>query len=129
MNEETTSETVSSAPAVTPSTPEAPIDAAFEQKRKTVGILSYISILVVAAYFMANGDKRLMFHVKQGVVLFVCEIAVMVVAQMLLWTLSPIISILNIALFVLMIIGIMNVLNGKEKELPVIGQFATHVPL
>lgn len=114
-------------PATVASSTPAPTDA--EQHRKLVGVLSYISILVVLAYIMAKNDPKLLFHVKQGVVLFVAEVATMVVFQMFLMMLWPLASLLNLGFLVLSVIGILHVLKGQDKELPLIGHLAVHVPL
>ena len=100
----------------------------FEKKRQLIGILSYLSILVVFAYNMADKDERLMFHVRQGAVLFAVEVAVIALFSTILFMLWPLASLINIALLILSIIGIINVIKGKDKELPLIGHLAKHVP-
>lgn len=93
-----------------------------------VGVLSYLSVLVLIAYSMADKDPRLTFHVKQGALLCIAEIAALIIFQTALFMLMPLLAVLNILFFVLSVIGIMNVLKGKNKTLPLIGHLANHLP-
>lgn len=93
-----------------------------------MGILAYIGILVLIPLFVAKGNTFVQFHVRQGLVLFVIEIIVYVVGEMM-WGLYPILSLVNLAMLVLSIIGIINVVQKKEAELPLLGQFSKHIPL
>jgi len=65
------------------------------------------------------------FHMKQGFLLFVLNVLTLVVGYF------PVIElfswILSIVVFILFIIGILNALGNKEKELPIIGKFAKEV--
>lgn len=90
-----------------------------------MGILAYLGPLVIVSYVTAKDDKFVKFHIKQGLVLLVIEAAVWVLG-MGMWQLWMILSIVNLATLVLAIIGIMNVLGGKEAELPLVGQFSKH---
>ena len=66
-----------------------------------------------------------MFHAKQGLVLLIASILgniVLGIIPIFGWMLLPF---FNLAIIVLVIMGLMNGLNGKEIELPVIGQFAS----
>jgi len=45
---------------------------------------------------------------------------------MTVWVMLPLIYLLNLAVIVLSIIGIVNVVNKQEKELPLVGQLAKH---
>lgn len=97
---------------------------------KVMGILSYIGILVLIPILAAKDSKFARFHANQGLVLFIVNIAWSIVHAILssilgaiklgfiMAILSPIVSILLLALA---IIGIVNVVNGKAKELPLIG--------
>ncbi|OGM97342.1 MAG: hypothetical protein A2735_03160 [Candidatus Yanofskybacteria bacterium RIFCSPHIGHO2_01_FULL_41_21] len=91
-----------------------------------MGILSYLGILVIIPFLMAKNVPFVKFHIKQGVVLAVIEIVLWVVSGML-WQLFAIVGILELALLILSIIGIINVVQKKEKELPVVGQFSKYV--
>ena len=63
------------------------------------------------------------YHIKQGAVLVVIELIVWFAGTMV-WGLYPLLMLVNVATLVLSIMGILNVLNGKEKELPLVGRFS-----
>jgi hypothetical protein len=54
---------------------ETPQNAA-SQDNKLMGILAYIGPLIIVSYLVAKDDPFVKFHIKQGLVLFVIEIAV-----------------------------------------------------
>ena len=106
-------------------------------------ILSYVGFLWIIGVLVKEKDnKTLKFHVGQGIILSILWFAIGTFGKVLSFFVdlidfidfpfgvigsiaSLIIMIpLFIFTFVLMIIGIMNANNGKEEELPVIGQFA-----
>jgi uncharacterized membrane protein len=97
------------------------------QNRTLMGVLSYIGPLVLIPFFMgAKSDPFVKFHMRQGFVMFVIEILAMLLFRMvpMVWIISPLV---NLATLILSIIGIVNVVHGKEKEIPVVGGFAKHV--
>jgi uncharacterized membrane protein len=98
------------------------------QKNTLMAVLSYIGPLVIVSYLMAKDDSFVKFHIRQGAVLFGIEIALSILASMF-WWLYVITQFVNLGMFVLSIIGIMNAIHGKEKELPLVGHLAVHVPL
>ncbi|MFW6149883.1 MAG: DUF4870 domain-containing protein [Atribacterota bacterium] len=96
------------------------------EKKDSMAILSYIGILCLVPLLGRKENKFTQYHAKQGFVLFIAEIATILIA----WI--PIIGwfigmIAWIVWLVLSIIGIMNVVNGEKKPLPVLGQFAKKV--
>lgn len=93
--------------------------------RKVMSILSYIGPLVIVSYITSKDDPVVKFHIKQGLVLFVLEIAMWVIGMMI-WMFWPILQIVNLALLVLSVIGIMNAVNGRQKELPFVGSYAKY---
>ncbi len=116
-----------------------------EQKNvKLYSILAYIGILWIAGVIVKEKDnKTVKFHVGQGMLLTIMSVAISIFNNLVIssiftttkyvWgvpytTVSGFGLLIEFALyalvFVLMIIGIMNASNGKEEELPVIGQFA-----
>lgn len=90
-----------------------------------MGILAYLGVLVIIPFLMAKDDPFVKFHIKQGLILAITEIAVWVLGMsMMFWNLWPILSLVNLATLVLSIVGIVNVVQGQEKELPLIGSFS-----
>ncbi len=104
---------------------EAGAGAATASKNTVMGILAYIGPLVIVSYIMAKDDPFVKFHIKQGLVLLVISVAVWIVGS-LFWFLWPILQIVNVVVLVFAILGIVNVVQGKEKELPVLGSYAKH---
>ena len=79
-------------------------------------------IIFLIPLLAAKDSKFARFHTNQGLVLFIVGILSSVIALIPLigWIIAPIGAIL---VSVLAIIGIINALNGKAKELPVVGKF------
>lgn len=98
------------------------------QHRTLMGVLSYLGILVIIPILMAKDDSFVKFHIKQGVVLLIIEIAVWFVLSTFMWQLWMVWQLINLVTLVLAIIGVVNVVQGKEKELPLIGSLAHHLP-
>lgn len=94
-------------------------------KNTAMGVLSYIGPLVFVSYISAKDDPFVKFHIKQGLVLFVIEVIVALVGRGL-WLFWPVLSLINLAVLVLAILGIINAAQGNEKKLPVVGDFARY---
>ncbi len=109
--------------AQTPS--PAPMDKDV-QDNKLMAAISYISVLCLVGLFGKKDSPYVQYHAKQGFVLFVAEIILMFVwvIPILGWLVGFFGWILTL---VLAIMGIMNALNGKKTELPVLGGFAKNV--
>jgi len=92
---------------------------------KLCAILSYLLIGLIwyAVDEKIRKSEFTKYHVKQGLVLFIAHLINTAIWAIPIfgWIIAPII---NIGLLILLITGIINVINNKEKELPVIGQFA-----
>ena len=102
---------------------------------KICAILSYLLIGIIW-YFVDKDmqkDDFVKFHVKQGLVLFLFSIIWNVVINILfhallfsmLGGLWFIIHLLVYVPLILVILGIINAVNGNKNELPVIGKFAS----
>lgn len=89
------------------------------QENKAVAFLSYIGILCLVPLLAKKDSKFCQFHGKQGLVLLIMEIIGMVTIPVL-----GLGFLVNLAAFILSIIGIINVSNGSMKKVPVIGDFA-----
>lgn len=95
---------------------------------KTLSIVSYITIIGwLIAYFSGKdtADSLLKYHLKQSLGLFIVNL-IFSVALIIVATVFPFLSFLSIvgyAFWALIIIGIINANNEKEKPIPVIGKF------
>ena len=102
-----------------------------ESKKETPGKTGKNTGMAIVAYILffipllteAKDDPFVKYHVKQGIVLLIIWVACGFFSRVPVigWSLAPF---LNLALFVLMIIGILSAAKGEEKPLPLIGKFA-----
>ena len=107
-------------------TNQAPVAPVTQADNSTLmSVLAYIGILVLIPLLVSKDNETVKFHIKQGLVLLVIEAGVWVLGMMM-WSLYPLLGIIKIATLVLSIIGIVNVVQKKQAELPVVGQFAKH---
>ena len=101
-------------------TPDTTADFSGEDiaRNKGMAVLAYIGILVLIPLFAAKESPYARYHANQGLVLLVCGFAFWILGKILgfLGTLGGILC------FILAIIGIVNAVQGKAKELPVIGK-------
>ena len=96
------------------------------EEDKTMAVLSYLGILVLVPLLLKKDSEFNKFHIQQGLVLLVVWIVWSIVWWIFAWI--PFIGWLIglagwLVLVYLMIVGILNALNGKKKELPIIGQW------
>lgn len=97
------------------------------EKNVGMAVLCYIWILVIVPLLTdAKNDPFVKFHVKQGLVFLIASI-IAGVADMIL-AVVPIIGwllimVIWVSLFIIWIMGIINAVNGQEKELPIIGKY------
>ena len=120
------------------------------EEGKVVAFLAYLLIGIIWYFVDENMKKNsyVKFHVKQGLVLLIFNAVVGVLVGILAMVfgiivsalamtspvMMPIFSIIGlfawvifmaiwVVMFILLIMGIVNSLSGKEKELPIIGRF------
>ena len=94
-----------------------------------MAIFAYLWILIVIPFLTdAKNDPFVKYHLKQGLALLLFDVIGWAVAVGIGW--FPVIGWLIVWLWwlasiILVIVGIMNVLGGQEKELPWIGQYGS----
>lgn len=94
---------------------------------KLMGVLSYLSFLVLIPIFAGGKSKFVKFHANQGLILLGIEVILWVITMtgffgFWLFGIPNLITwLLQIAVLVYAIIGIVNVFNGEQKQLPIIG--------
>ena len=110
------------------------------EQNKVMALLSYFGILVFIPIFAAKDSKFARYHANQGLTLFIALFGWWIVDYILtlllrsllwrglgLWEIyslcGTVLNLVYIIFTVLAVIGIINVLNGKAKELPVIGKY------
>lgn len=88
---------------------------------KGLSLVAYLGILLLIPIFLANGNKFIRFHSNQGLVLLLAEIVVNALSciPFIGWIFALVGGILC---FVFTILGIVNAVKGRAKELPLIGK-------
>ncbi len=94
-------------------------------QNKVMGVLAYIGLLFLVPLLAAPNSPFARFHANQGLILFIADIVIGVVAGVL--AIIPIAGlilsgILGLGITVMIILGIVNAATGKAKELPLIGK-------
>ncbi len=106
---------------------------------KVMAALSYLGILVLIPWFAAPQSRYARFHAKQGITLFLVQVAYSVLSFLLgliktphyyyfleymatPWYINLLIFLIGVPIFVLTILGIVNAARGLAKELPIIGK-------
>lgn len=91
-------------------------------KNKLISIVAYLGIFCIVPLFIAKDSPYARFHTNQGLILFLFSLLISVAGFIpyIGWIVAAAISVLNA---LLMVIGILNVIKGEAKELPVIGKF------
>ncbi len=99
------------------------------QDEKALALLAYLWILVMIPLLLKKDSDFCKFHVKQGLVLFLASLGVMILGMvpMLGWLI--ILPFGWLAITILSILGIINVLQGKKWKMPYIGQYAEKIDL
>ena len=94
------------------------------EQNKFMAVLAYLGILVLIPILAAPNSKFARFHSNQGLVLLIFGFAFSVLARFIFFIsfLAGLLSfVVSIAFIAFVIIGIVNAVNGKAKELPIIG--------
>jgi len=93
------------------------------EENKVWAFIAYIWVLSIAVLLAKKDSPYAHYHAKQGFLVFLISVGIMIL-NIPFFFLTPIFWIINVALVVLSIIGIINALNGKKEPLPLIGKFA-----
>ncbi len=91
---------------------------------KTIAIISYITLIgwiIALVMHSSNKTKLGAFHIRQVLGIMLVGIALSIVGRvmgvlMFMW-------VLNVAVFVLWVIGLVGAVNGEEKEVPILGKY------
>jgi len=93
------------------------------EKINVLALISYLGIFCFVPLILKKDDEFVNFHAKQGLTLFIAEIAASI------WSVVPFIGWMTswlvwIFLLVLTCIGLYNAFSGHKKELPLIGKYS-----
>lgn len=99
-----------------------------DEENKIVCILAYLGILFFLPLAAAPESQAGRFHANQGLVLFLVSVVghiLFTILSWVLWFMSWVFAFLSavwgIAIFCLMILGMLNAAQGERKPLPFIG--------
>ena len=111
------------------------VDPKDAEDNKIMAILAYFGILVLVPIFAAKESPFARYHANQGLLLIIASFVLGFAEWILIFILALIsptlalfasfIYIINIGIFVLMVIGIINAVKGEAKPLPLIGTLFT----
>ncbi len=88
---------------------------------KLYKVLCYLWELWLIPFLLVKGEKRdetMVMHLKQGFGVFAIHLIGSILYKIDFDTIGPIVLVLSI---VLMIIGIIDIVQDKDKELPILG--------
>jgi uncharacterized membrane protein len=98
------------------------------QEGKPFALISYITILCIISLALKKDNKFALYHAKQGLVLFVLEVAAFILS--IIPFLGVVIKIAAIALFIpASLWGILGALRGNYARIPIISNIADKVIL
>ena len=88
--------------------------------KKVTGIIAYLTLIGWLIAYLAGDKEGAKFHLNQGLVLAICNIANVIVGMI------PLIggilsSIISIIILIFAILGIVYAAQDQDKELPIIG--------
>ncbi len=92
-----------------------------KETNRAVAALGYILFFI--PLLVDGNNEEYKFHANQGLVLLIVSLIVNIIPRFIPWIGLIIALIGGILVLVLCIMGIINALNGEQKELPIIGSF------
>lgn len=98
------------------------------QDTRIIAAIGYLWILCLLPILTKRNSEFAQHHGRQGLVLTICSFAIWLVA----WI--PVVGWLvgffgSLALVVLSVLGIMNALQGKYWEMPILGEYAKKIKI
>lgn len=104
-------------------------DAQDIETNKIFALFAYLGILILIPVFAAKDSKFAKYHINQGLTLLICGFVVEIVLGILIRIpvlgiiFGIIASLYGLVVLAMIVVGILNALNGKAKQLPIIGKF------
>ena len=103
---------------------------------KLICILEYLPLICLVGLFVGKDNEDVKFHTNQGLSLFALEVVISVAGGILSilrgipvlgFLIGLVFSLLGLVCLAYMILGIINVVNGKREQLPFIGNLVVFV--
>ncbi len=126
LNNTNSNQATPAEPEVTPTNPtnentEPTTPAGSSEKNTAMAAVSYLGFFVLIPMLTdAKNDPFVKFHIKQGLGLLIVWVIAFIAGMVPIigWIFSPFIL---LAVLILLVIGLINALTGKEKKLPLVG--------
>ena len=106
------------------------------KKKDDSKLFAFLAILLsvigfIIALIAKRDDKYVMFYAKQSLILFITGIVAKVLTILLAITIIGLIAVpvVWVIYIVVWVIALVNSLSGKEKETPIVGQYARSIRL
>lgn len=103
------------------------------EKQDDSKLFAFLAVLLsvvgfIIALLAKRDNKYVMFYAKQSLVLFIAWLiaGVISIVPIIGWIAG---SVLYVIVFVIWIIALVNSLSGKEKETPIVGNYARSIKL
>lgn len=96
---------------------------------KLICIFSYFGVLFLIPLVLCKESKFVKFHANQGLILFIYSMILTAITRAISYLpfisfVSGILSlVVSVSILLFMVLGIKNTVNGKAKELPIIGKY------
>ncbi len=107
----------------------AEYDAADIEQNKVMALLSYLWILFLVPLFLAKESRFARYHANQGITLAIAGTVIDLIGGLLSaipvvgWIIGIPFYLAGLAVLALTVIGILNAVKGRAKELPIIGKY------
>lgn len=92
---------------------------------KMYAVLAYLSIFCIVPLILKKNNPFVLSHGRQGLVLFVAEVATLVISIVLPWAFRPFLFIL----FVFSFWGMVMAIRGQIVELPFVARIAEKITI
>ena len=95
------------------------------EANKGMAIIAYILFFVPLLTGDCQKSPFVKYHTNQGLILFLCSVGGSIVSSIFMFIIigAFLLFVVGIASAALFIIGVINVVNGRMKPLPIIGKF------
>lgn len=91
--------------------------------KKATGIIAYLTIFGWFVAYFAGDRENAKFHLNQGLVVDLAFLAISLIAGIPIGIVRLLAGLLDIAVFVFCIMGIIYAAQDEEKEIPLLGSF------
>jgi len=92
---------------------------------KIFAIIAYLSIFCIIPLVFKKDNPFVLKHGKQGLILFLGEVAAFIVTIILPWMVKPAVLLFGVLSF----IGLIASLRGRDAKLPIISKLADSITL